>query len=286
MPALASFKIKENRMRDDNKFSLRHIIVALGCAIIGILCMWLDNQLVSNVGSVLLVSGIYTIIDNMYLKKSLIELVIQKVSLDKEIDDTGLIKIDSVLTNIGYREHFEKATSNIDIVHNYARTWTTNNFDFIRNTVMNKECHLRVVLLNPESPFVPALEKHYGYAEGHLTELINEVTEKWKSLYCDVEEKRKACSKKKSSTYKNKHYGSVELYYFNGQPTNSLYRIDDKIIVVNSKNSKEKSVYLPYTIFQNNGEKGLYHVYLEEIETIIKEAEKVELAEGNNNANN
>ena len=39
-------------------------------------------------------------------------------------------------------------------------------------------------------------------------------------------------------------------------------------------------------IFQNNGEKGLYHVYLEEIETIIKEAEKVELAEGNNNANN
>lgn len=286
MPALASFKIKENRMRDDNKFSLRHIIVALGCAIIGILCMWLGNQLVSNVGSVLLVSGIYTIIDNMYLKKSLIELVIQKVSLDKEIDDTGLIKIDSVLTNIGYREHFEKATSNIDIVHNYARTWTTNNFDFIRNTVMNKECHLRVVLLNPESPFVPALEKHYGYAEGHLTELINEVTEKWKSLYCDVEEKRKVCSKKKSSTYKNKHYGSVELYYFNGQPTNSLYRIDDKIIVVNSKNSKEKSVYLPYTIFQNNGEKGLYHVYLEEIETIIKEAEKVELAEGNNNANN
>lgn len=98
MPALASFKIKENRMRDDNKFSLRHIIVALGCAIIGILCMWLGNQLVSNVGSVLLVSGIYTIIDNMYLKKSLIELVIQKVSLDKEIDDTGLIKIDSVLT--------------------------------------------------------------------------------------------------------------------------------------------------------------------------------------------
>ena len=65
-------------------------------------------------------------------------MVIQKVSLDKEIDDTGLIKIDSVLTNIGYREHFEKATSNIDIVHNYARTWTTNNFDFIRNTVMNK----------------------------------------------------------------------------------------------------------------------------------------------------
>ena len=144
----------------------------------------------------------------------------------EKVWNTGLIKIDSVLTNIDYKGQFENATSNIDIVHNYARTWTTNNFDFIKNTVMNKECHLRVVLLNPESPFVPALEKHYGYAEGHLVDLINEVTATWRSLYYDVEEKRKACLKKKSSTYKNKHCGSVELYYFNGQPTNSLYRID------------------------------------------------------------
>ena len=100
----------------------------------------------------------------------------------EEVWNTGLIKIDSVLTNIDYKGQFENATSNIDIVHNYARTWTTNNFDFIKNTVMNKECHLRVVLLNPESPFVPALEKHYGYAEGHLVDVISEVTATWRSL--------------------------------------------------------------------------------------------------------
>ena len=45
-------------------------------------------------------------------------------------------------------------------------------------------------------------------------------------------------------------------------------------------------MYLPYTIFQDNGEKGLYHVYLKEIETIIKEAKKVDLAKENNNADN
>ena len=44
-------------------------------------------------------------------------------------------------------------------------------------------------------------------------------------------------------------------------------------------------MYLPYTVFQNNGEKGLYHVYLKEIETIIKEAVKVEFVE-DNDANN
>ena len=266
-------------MKEENKFSLRHIVVALVCAIVGILCMWCGNPLISNVGSVLLVSGIYTIIDNMYLKKTLIELVIQKVSLDKEIDDTGLIKIDSTLTDINYKEQFENAKTNIDIVHNYARTWTTNNFDFIKQTVLNTECHLRVVLLNPKSPFVPALEKHYNYSEGHLVELINEVSDKWKSLYDEVEEKRQKCSKRSNSSYKNKKCGTVELYYFNGQPTNSLYRIDNKMIVVSCKSSKEKSVFLPYSIYQNNGEKGLYKVYLEEIETIIKEAEKVEFKE-------
>lgn len=268
-------------MKDGNKFSLNHIIVALIFAVIGILLMWRGNALFSNVGSVLLISGIYTIIDNMYLKRSLIEYVIQKVSLDKEVDETGLIKINSDLTGIGYKEYIEKATSNIDIIHNYARTWTTSNFDYVKDAVMNKDCHLRVVLLNPKSAFIPALEKHYGYAEGRLRELINEVTETWKSLYGDVEEKKKICSKKGSSTYKNKHCGSVELYYFNGQPTNSIYRMDDQIIVVNAKNSKKKSVYLPYTVFQNNGEKGLYHLYLKEIETIIKEADQIDL-EGSN----
>ena len=51
------------------------------------------NALFSSVGSVSLISGIYTIIDNMYLKKLLIVYVMQKVSLDKKVDETGLIKI-------------------------------------------------------------------------------------------------------------------------------------------------------------------------------------------------
>lgn len=57
-------------------------------------------------------------------------------------------------------------------------------------------------------------------------------SDKWKSLYYEVEEKRRRCFKKGNSSYKNKKCGTVELYYFNGQPTNSLYRIDNKMIVV------------------------------------------------------
>ena len=259
-------------MKNKKIFSLKHVIIILFCVIIGLVLIASGNNFLSNVGAVLLVSGVYTVVDNMYLKESLIELVIEKVSLDKDIESKGLVKIGATLTEIDYKNLFENAKSNIDIVHNYARTWTTNNYDFIKKTVLNSECKIRVVLLNPDSPFIPALEKHYGYSEGHLVELINEVSERWKGLAKEVAEKRAACTLKKSSSYKNKKCGEVELFYFNGQPTNSFYRIDDKIIVVNSKSSKEKSVYLPYSIYKENGETGLYSVYLKEIETIIDEA--------------
>lgn len=262
------------------KYFLRHLIVALSIAVIGILFMWLGNGLIENIGSVLLVSGIYTIIDTMYLKQSLVDLVIQKVALDKAIDDAGLIKLDSILTNIKYKEFIENANCNIDIVHNYGRTWTTNNYDFVKECVLNKECKVRVVLLNPESEFVPALEKHYGYTEGSLKKLIIEMTEKWKVLYYEVENKKIACAKRKNSTYKNKKCGCLEIYYFNGQPTNSLYRIDNKIVVINSKTSKEKSVYLPYAIYENKGNNNLYQIYLKEIDAIIEEATKLELSGG------
>lgn len=270
-------------MKDKNSYLLLHIVAAALIVIIGILCMWLGTPLGGNIGSVLLISGIYTIFDNMLLKKSLVDLVIQKVQLDQEIDNSGLIKLDSTLTNINYKELLENAKSNIDIVHNYARTWTTNNYDFIKETVMNSNCHLRVVLLNSKSPFVPALEKHYGYGDGQLNNLIKEVSDKWISLYREAEEKRKKCRNKRNniSLYKNKKCGTVELYYFNGQPTNSIYRIDDKIIVVSCKNSKEKSIHLPYMVFQENGKIGMYNTYLDEIENVIQEATKLDL-EGNN----
>lgn len=263
----------------ENKYLSRHVILSLILGILGILMMWQGNALVSTIGSVLLISGIYTIMDNYFLKKSLIELVIEKVKLDKEIDDAGLFKIDSTLTNIDYKNLFENAEKNIDILHNYGRTWTTNYYDFIKETVLNKECNLRVILLNPDSEFVPALEKHYEYKDGQLREYINEVTEKWKMLCKELNRKKESCKRNNTSSYKNKKCGSIEIYYFNGQPTNSIYRIDDKVIVVSTKTSREKSIHLPYAIYQNCGEKGMYGVYINEIDHIIEEATKICLDE-------
>ena len=180
----------------------------------------------------------------------MIDMVIEKVNLDNSIDETGLMEVGINIGNIHYQEFFFYSNSNIDILHVYARTWTNTNYEFIKDTVLNKKCRLRVILLNTESLFVPALEKHYGYSEGDLVKYINEVTQQWINLAELVAEKRKYFTdttyrKKNKKSYRTKEYGSVEIYYYNGQPTNSLYRVDDNMIMVSAKTSKDRSVHIP-----------------------------------------
>lgn len=270
-------------MDKSNLFKQKNIIIALVLTVIGLICLTRDNNYCQSVGSILLISGIYSIIESYYLKKSMIEMVIEKVNLDKSIDQTGLIEVGCNLGNIPYQDYFKDANSTIDLLHVYARTWTNTNYDFIKDVVLNKRCKLRITLLNPNSPFAAALESHYGYQEGELKKYIQEVTLQWKKLATTVEEKHKyfadrAYRKSHKTSYKTKEFGSVELYYYNGQPTNSLYRIDNKIIMVNTKTSKDRSVHIPYLIYAKNDNPAcMYDVYLAEMEKVIKEADKIDL---------
>ena len=101
---------------ENKNFKNAHVIVALLIALGGIILIMVPNTNINNIGSVMLISGIYTIFDSFMLKNSLIELVIQKVKLDKEIDAYGVIELGSTLTNIDYKDLIEKAETNIDII--------------------------------------------------------------------------------------------------------------------------------------------------------------------------
>lgn len=271
----------------DILYKLKNVIIAFFVAIVGIVLIWIGStkeiSWVESIGSVFLISGVYTVIDTYFLKKTLVDLVVEKVKLDSHIESTGVIEIGTNLSKIQYQDYFQEANSCIDIVHIYARTWTNNNFDFIRNTVLNKDCKLRVVLINPESKFISPLESHFGYKDGDLIKYINEVTKKWLDLYIEIKEKQKYFTdktyrRKNRKSYASKKYGSLELYYYNGQPTNSLYRIDQKLIVVTTKTSSKKTINVPYTIYKDlENNNTLYGVYKREIEEIIKEATKVDL---------
>ena len=59
-----------------------------------------------------------------------------------------------------------------------------------------------------------------------------------------------------------------------------MYRIDDRVIVVQTKTTREKTTRMPAMIFKDTNKKEcFYNIYLKEIEQLIKESREVEFNE-------
>lgn len=266
-----------------SKFLDDNIKVVLGLLVLGIILLLISEclpdsifkNMINQIALAILISGILGLINEYILKKSLVDLILDKIQIKSDVDNTGIESILTKITEINYKLYFKQATKNIDIVHIYGRTWTNNHIDEIMERVKTAKCKVRVVLVSPNSSFVPALEKHFDYEEGKLGELIEEVTDVWRKQYNKIED----ISKKDTRKSKKKKLGTIELYYHEGQPTNSIYRIDDKIIVIQTKSSKEKTTKLPAIIFKNTKNNDcIFKIYQNEINTLIKESQKVDLS--------
>ncbi len=162
-------------MKNKN-FKGKYIIGALILGLVGVLMLFLCEligdgiikNLVSEIGSAILISGILGIIDEYVLKEGLVELILEKINIRDEVNKTGLEEIVSGITEINYKYYFKNAKKNIDIIHIYGRTWTNNNIDEITDRILRTNCKVRVILVNPESKFVPGLEEHFQYESGKL----------------------------------------------------------------------------------------------------------------------
>lgn len=69
------------------------------------------------------------------------------------------------------------------------------------------------------------------------------------------------------------------MYYHNGQPTNSMYKIDERIIVVQTKTTVEKTTRLPAMIFKSTNKNNcFFNIYDKEINQLIKESKLIDLS--------
>lgn len=261
------------------KFRDKNIIVVLSLAIFGMAGLFLSEcieggvwkNIVNQVSLAVLISGILGIINEYILKETLVELILDKLRIKSEVDVAGLEEILPGITEINYKDYFKRAKRNVDIVHIYGRTWTNNNIDEIMDRVMSYNCKVRVILVDPDSPFVPGLENHFDYKDGELKQLIEDVSSIWKGKY--IKKEKIPATKKK----KEKKIGTIELYYHKGQPTNSMYRIDDRIIVIQTKSTKEKTTRMPAMIFKNTNKNNcFFNIYEKEIKQLVEESTRVE----------
>jgi hypothetical protein len=261
-------QIKENyRFRFWVSISL---LIILGLILL-VVSEFIDNKfaenVISDIAAALFISGVIGLINEFLLKDKLVELILSKINLKAHIDKTGVRSIHSTLNDIDFAYYIKNSTKSIDIHHIYARTWTTNLHDELLERIRRSNCKIRVVLLAPDSKFLPGLADLYDITTEELTGRILEVEKIWIDLY-----------KEKQKMKKKKTQSCLELYYHSGFPSYSYYKFDDTIITVQSKPTTGRSKTLPILICNDTDKTDdLFDLYGSHFKEVIECAEKVDL---------
>ena len=220
--------------------------------------IWIN--ILNSMGSVLIVSGVYNVVYEYILKSKLISLIIQKVKLKNSINKSGIIDVMFRSDDVPYKELIKETTSTIVVVHAYGSTWTRNYIEIIKEVGLQKKLNITVALLSVNSKFCDSIDINYKKSVGNMVDSIKRTTKYWENM-----------------GEKLKENSVVKVYYFEGNPVHSLYKFDDKIVVVSNKISNTLSLNLPSFICEQNKEtkQGLYQIYEEEIEELISNGELV-----------
>jgi hypothetical protein len=213
------------------------------------------------------VSGIYNVIYEYFLKANMVELIDEKIKLQREIAKTGITDIKLDIKDINYTSLLKSARKEIDIFHIYGRTWISNNADEIKRILNNKQkkMNIRVILLDPQSKFVDGLAEFYDKDSDSLRSDM-------KAVICEYQKIFEYGKKIKTSS-------RLKVYYHNCQPSYSLYRFDNTIVSVSNKLSKGRGQHLPSVICKDSEEnEDLYTAYIQELSEIINSSKEVDFS--------
>ncbi|MGH0778464.1 hypothetical protein ACQVQ8_15305 [Bacillus cereus] len=259
-----------------NGYSVSNFIAILVTIIFSIVFFYVSELLpsetiwkaiLSNIGAALLISGVFTGFNEYFMKDKLVEMIFTKLKLKENIQKTGIDETILDLSEVDYGYYIKNAKSTIDVFHTYGETWTKTNHDHFVNRLLNSNCKIRVFLMSPESKFVPALADQYGKTPEELQATIERVKKLWEDIY-----ERKSKQKKKATQ------SELHLYFHDLFPSRSIYRMDDKVIVVDTRILKGRSSTLPVLICSDTKKTNdFYDYYVNELDQLVLHAKEQSL---------
>lgn len=213
----------------------------------------------NNVGSVLLISGVFGIINESLLKFNLSKYIISNLNINNKVIDVGIYDVLTNKQDINYKELLLKSKKTIDIVVVYDRTLIATQVDNIRLILEKKKINIRVFLLDPESEFAHGFELYYN-KKNKMKYGINETKNNFIQAYESVSNPK----------------GKLEIYYYRAHPACSLYRFDETMVVVNGTFYKKPTKIVPIYIIENNTNKNnLFELYIGQINDLIDKSQKI-----------
>ena len=207
--------------------------------------------------------------------KSMLQLYIGKQSVSSDLIhqaakeayllSTSSVRIGTNATAYGV-EHFyfnvnetqyplklEKVRTNLDIVHFHGLSWTNQNREFLLDALTRNTLTIRVVLLDPDSPFFVPYADFINVSEEYLKEKTEEVIAIWSSML-------------QTAQLARDDVADFTLMLAEGFPAKSMYRFDDSVIVTPTTNAKPKAQFMAYECVDiKDNPKNAFQIYLSEI---------------------
>jgi uncharacterized membrane protein YhaH (DUF805 family) len=220
------------------------VISVIGCLIIFATeyCKWWETHTALKVvarqlGSVLLVSAVITLIWKLYATRVFLDEILLKARISRDIEFSGIEQVtDSFHTDVKWAEYIRNAHE-IDIFFAYAQTWRNAHLLDLRAATQNKNMRIRVVLPDPENAdTINELCRRFTYKPDQLKTLINEAAEYFKKL-APVEKTKGA---------------NVEIWFLPAPPTFTFYRFDNTTVLALYTHRKER-VGVPTFVCRKGG---------------------------------
>ncbi len=252
-------KVKESVKNVNLKATIFIIVFFSG----GIICIcisftepFLTNILVQlflrEIGGLFLVSSSVAIVWDLFAKRKLLDEIIAKTNLNRDIINTGVSKITDSFLKISNDEwkSFFKSAREIDFFFCYARSWRRNRRDDFNEMKKKDNIQIRVILPDPShSDTINELARRFNYSSQDLKNMIEEAINDFKGL-------------KENSNIK------LELRLLKEAPLYSIYRFDDIIIFATFTHRGNASV--PTFICEKDG--TLYDYFSNEFEQILNKS--------------
>ncbi len=215
------------------------------------------HSILIEIGSLLLVSSITSLIWEIWLKRNFLDEILAKISLKKDMTKTGILNITKSfkqIEDIVWKKYFN-SVKEMDLFFCYAYTWRNHFSEEFTELAQKQGFKLRVILPNPDSSLVVnSLAQRFNYQPDHIVDRIKDALDFFKRI-------------------KNSYNTDIELWLIDEPPVHSLYRFDNEMIIATFKHRKVKEISVPAFICNNSG--TIYHYYLEEFEDLMKRGTKI-----------
>jgi len=244
----------------EERVNLRTLIIAIIFIFTGVSLVYAEpsnqeiDSLLDSLGGTIFTAGLFVIFWDFFGRRALLDEVLEKTRITREIDESGLIHIGDAFNMFDDQfKSYLRSTNSLDIFFRYGQTWRNYYRSELEYLSKKQDAKIRVILPNPEN-------------DALLKEIASRMNNKEAE---NVREKILATTNFFRGLVSNKmDQESVLIYYCNQSPLFSYYVFDNKTVYSLYSHAKEKK-RVPTFVCDANG--FLYSFIKDDFKTILKD---------------